>query len=235
MNPVPVVHIITQLEFGGAQQNTLYTVSRLDREKFEPVLVTGPGGYLMKEARELDVPLHVAGSLQRKIRPPADLAAFREIVGILRSLPRPPVIVHTHSSKAGILGRHAARRARVPIVIHSIHGFGFTPRQPLLLRKTLIGVERMTSGYTDHFIAVSRSNRDDGVRYGLFPPERCSVIRSGFDLDLFKTARSNREDLSGELSIPVESPQAAKGAPGFCPGGQRGASPPPGCPFHPCR
>jgi len=206
LNPVPVVHIITQLEFGGAQQNTLYTVSRLDRERFEPVLVTGPGGYLMKEACELDVSLHVAGSLQRRIRPLADVAAFREILGILRSLPRPPAIVHTHSSKAGILGRHAARRARVPLVIHSIHGFGFTPGQPKLLRRALMGAERITARRTDHFIAVSHSNKADGVEYGFFLPERCSVIRSGFDLDLFRDARSNRDDLTAELGIPHDSP-----------------------------
>ncbi len=206
MRCVPVVHVITQLEFGGAQQNTLYTVSKLDRDLFEPVLVTGPGGYLMREARELDVPLHVAGSLQRRIRPPADLAAFREIRGILRSLPRPPAIVHTHGSKAGILGRHAARRAGVPLIIHSIHGFGFTPDQPPLFRKALIEAERFTARSTDHFIAVSHSNKAAGVGYGFFTPERCSVIRSGFDLDLFRNARSNRDDLTGELAVPHDSP-----------------------------
>lgn len=186
--PVPVIHIITKLEFGGAQQNTLYTVSALDREKFTPVLMTGPEGYLMDEARGHDIELQVVPSMERPISPAADRAAYRELVRLLVSYRGKPAIVHTHSSKAGILGRWAARRAGIPVVIHSIHGFGFTPAQSAAKRWMFVTAEKATSRITDHFIAVSHANREEGIGLGLFPPEHCTVIRSGFDLKQFSDA-----------------------------------------------
>jgi glycosyltransferase involved in cell wall biosynthesis len=183
-----VIHIITKLEFGGAQQNTLYTVSALDRERFTPVLMTGQEGYLMEEARGLDIELQVVPSMERPISPAADGAAYRELVRLLSPYRGKPAIVHTHSSKAGILGRWAARRAGITVVIHSIHGFGFTPAQSAAKRWMFVIAEKATSRITDHFITVSHANRNEGIGLGLFPPERCSVIRSGFDLNEFSDA-----------------------------------------------
>ncbi len=208
--PVPVIHIITKLEFGGAQQNTLHTVSALDRQRFTPVLMTGPEGYLMDEARgmemEHDVELKVVPSMERPIRPGMDRAAYGEIVRMLAPFRGGPAIVHTHSSKAGILGRWAARRAGVPVIIHSIHGFGFTPTQSRAKRWLFMSAEKVTSRITDHFIAVSHSNRDDGIRLGLFTPERCTVIRSGFDLEFFREAEKLTSDIFQDPGIPEKSP-----------------------------
>ena len=134
MNRVPVIHVITKLEFGGAQQNTLFTVASLDRECFEPVLMTGPGGYLMPEARDLGLDLKIVPSMERAIRPGIDAKAYRELGRLLELYRGQQAIVHTHSSTAGILGRWAAHRARVPVILHAIHGFGFTPTQSLSKR-----------------------------------------------------------------------------------------------------
>ena len=106
-----VVHMITMLELGGAQQNTLYTVSHLDQKRFEPHLVTGAGGMLDSEALQLNVPVHFCPSLIREIQPLADFNAYRSLKKLLKELR--PDIVHTHSSKAGILGRLAADAAGV--------------------------------------------------------------------------------------------------------------------------
>ena len=206
MNRVPVIHVITKLELGGAQQNTLFTAVSLDRERFEPVLMTGPGGYLLPAARDLGLDLRTVASMERAIRPGADITAHRQLVRLLEPYRGRPAIVHTHSSKAGILGRWAARKVRVPVIIHSIHGFGFTPAQSLAKRFFLKTAERLTSRVTDHFIAVSEANRMDGVRYGLFGPGRCSVIRSGFDLDRFRNAAPVKPDLLLDLGIPHGSP-----------------------------
>jgi len=203
---VPVVHVITKLEFGGAQQNTLYTAASLDRERFEPVLIAGSGGYLMPVARDLGLDLKIVPSMERAIRPGADTAAYRELGRLLEPYRGRPAVVHTHSSKAGILGRWAAHKARIPVIIHSIHGFGFTPAQSPPKRFFLRAAEKFTSRVTDHFIAVSEANRVDGVRYGLFGPERCSVIRSGFDLDEFRGARAMDEGLREELGVGPSSP-----------------------------
>ena len=206
MNRVPVIHVITKLEFGGAQQNTLYTVANLDRDQFEPLLVTGPGGYLMEEARDLGINVTVASDMERPIRPFKDFSAYRELVEILKPYRDRPAIVHTHSSKAGILGRWAARKARVPVIIHSIHGFGFTPLQSPPLRRLLKDVEIRTSGFTDHFIAVSDANRRDGISYGFFGPERCSVIRSGFNLDEFRETQALDGGLGARFGAPPGAP-----------------------------
>jgi glycosyltransferase involved in cell wall biosynthesis len=200
-----VIHVITKLEFGGAQQNTLYTVASLERSRFEPVLVTGPGGYLMDQARGLDADLLIARHMERPVSPINDFIAYRELLRILRPYGNRPAIVHTHSSKAGILGRWAASRAGIPVIIHSIHGFGFTPGQGSMVNRLFKGAERATSRVTDHFIAVSGSNRDDGVRLGLFESGKCTVIRSGFNLDEFRNAEPYG---TGSLPVPAVPPEA---------------------------
>jgi len=123
--PVPVVHVITLLELGGAQQNTLTTVARLDRSRFAPQLVCGVGGLLDDEARALGVPVHFVPDLVRPVSFVRDRRAVRALEALLAPLAaRGPVIVHTHSSKAGVLGRRAAARVGAGPVIHTIHGFG---------------------------------------------------------------------------------------------------------------
>src|SRR2546422_9827094 len=108
---VRVCHVITLLELGGAQQNTLYTVSHLG-EPFLPSLVCGPGGILDDDARRLGVPLHFVPSLTRRLRPGRDLAALFALARIFRR--ERPDIVPTHSSKAGNVGRLAAAPAARP-------------------------------------------------------------------------------------------------------------------------
>lgn len=205
MSPAPVIHIITKMELGGAQQVALDILTRMDRDRFTPVLITGPEGYMLDEARSRGFEVHIAESMEREIRPVKDLAAYREIRAILSRIPGASV-VHTHSSKAGILGRWAAAKSGVPVIIHTIHGFGITPAQPFHMRSALRIAERLTSRISTHMVAVSESNRSDGIRWGIFGPDKCSVIYCGFDLDPIYAARSNREDLGRSHGIPPKAP-----------------------------
>ena len=210
--PVAVAHIITKLELGGAQQNTLCTVSHLNAARFRPLLITGESGLLDQEARALSgVEFHQVPSLKRPIRPVADLRALLALTLLLRRLN--PLIVHTHSSKAGILGRWAARLAGVPIIIHSIHGFGFTRYQHPLVRRALIALERRTSRFTTRFFAVSEANRRLGMELGLFPADRCTVIRSGVDLHAFRRARVDIAAKKRELGLEPGGPVVGMIAP----------------------
>ena len=146
-----ICHIITKLELGGAQEVALYAVSHLDRTKFRPVLVAGSGGLLTEEARRLPgVTLIIVPSLGRRIHAISDLIAFLHLVRLLRRVK--PAIVHTHSSKAGILGRWAAWWAGVPLILHTVHGFGITPAQPRWLQQLLIMLERITGWITAHWV-----------------------------------------------------------------------------------
>ncbi|TAJ22706.1 MAG: hypothetical protein EPO64_13060, partial [Nitrospirae bacterium] len=183
--PITVAHLITKLELGGAQQNTLFTVAHLDPARFRPLLITGEPGVLDPEARALSgVEFHQVPSLIRRICLWRDIHALFTLTALLTRLK--PTIVHTHSSKAGMLGRVAARLAGVPIIIHSIHGFGITPDQPWPIRMLLIALERWVGSFTTKFFAVSEANRKTGLAWKLFSPDRCVVIRSGVDLEAIR-------------------------------------------------
>ncbi|MBI3603188.1 MAG: glycosyltransferase, partial [Nitrospirae bacterium] len=183
--PITVAHLITKLELGGAQQNTLFTVAHLDPARFRPVLITGEPGFLDSEVRALGgVEFHQVPALIRRICPWRDIHALVALTALLTRLK--PAIVHTHSSKAGILGRWAARLAGVPIIIHSIHGFGITPDQPGPLRFVLMALERWTGRFTTRFFAVSEADRRLGIERNFFTADRCIVIRSGVDLEAIR-------------------------------------------------
>ncbi len=184
-----VCHVITKLELGGAQEVALYAVSHLDRSKFRPILVAGPGGLLTEEAKSLPgVEVHILSALARRVHVLADLAAFVELICVFRRLR--PAIVHTHSSKAGILGRWAAWCARVPVIIHTVHGYGITPAQSCWLRRVLILLERMTGWITTYWIAVAQTDIEKGVEWGLFDRTQASVVRPGIDPQPFQTVLS---------------------------------------------
>ncbi|HEX9156187.1 MAG TPA: glycosyltransferase [Nitrospira sp.] len=174
-----VCHVITKLELGGAQEVALYAVSHLDRTRFRHVLVAGPRGMLTEEARRLPgVQTIIVPSLGRRIHAVSDLFALFGLVALFLRLR--PAIVHTHSSKAGILGRWAAWLARVPVIIHTVHGFGITPAQSKWLQQWLLLLERMTGWITTHWITVAQVDAQKGRRWRLFD-QNVSVIRPGID------------------------------------------------------
>ncbi len=197
-----VCHVITKLELGGAQEVALQVVAALDRSRFKPVLIAGPGGLLTEEARALDgVEVRVLPSLLREIQPLKDLRALWDLVRLLRRLR--PNIVHTHSSKAGILGRLAAWFAGVPCIVHTIHGYGVTPAQPWWSRRAFIALERMVGRVTTHWIAVSQADRLQGIQWGLFSASKVSLVRPGIDPALFTTRidQAERDRLRTKLGI----------------------------------
>ncbi len=196
--------VITRLELGGAQRVVLHTARKLDREFFEVALAWGPGERLDPEAEAIeDLQLFPVSTLVRPIAPVSDLRAVRDVRRVIRSFR--PDVVHTHSSKAGILGRFAARREHVPAVIHTVHGFGFTPLQTPPMRFAFLSVEKMLARLTDHFVTVSESDRRRGVELGLFPSERSTVIRAGIDLAAFREARGGT-GVRERLGIPMAAP-----------------------------
>jgi len=175
-----VAHIITRLELGGAQQNTLYCCQHHDRRKFEVLLLTGTGGELEGEGRRIkNCKTYFLPELKHPIRPEWDFRAALKIAGILEK--EKVDIVHTHSSKAGILGRWAARKAGVPRVLHTVHGWGFYPGQFFLTRWFYQALERWAAGWTDILVAVSEENKKEGLAAGIGREEKYRVIHSGID------------------------------------------------------
>jgi glycosyltransferase involved in cell wall biosynthesis len=183
-----VAHIITRLELGGAQLNTLYTVEHLDPELFSTVLIYGPGGLLDDQAAGR-ANLFSLAALGREINARRDLRALRGLAALLKKIK--PDIVHTHSAKAGVIGRLAARWLRVPVIIHTFHGFSFSPWQPLGQRKAYWLAERMLRPLTSHVIFVSSADMRQAECLGLLG-KSSSLIRSGFPLARFRSSPGDK-------------------------------------------
>ncbi|MBI5743344.1 MAG: glycosyltransferase family 4 protein [Elusimicrobia bacterium] len=193
---IKVAHLITRLDFGGAQGNTIYTVAGLDKARFDAVLVTGPGG-ILEEKTDKSRLLHAA-RLGREISPLRDFGALLELRGILRRLR--PDVAHTHSSKAGILGRLAAAAAGIPVVVHTFHGFGFHPRQNFFKRSLFILLEKLCARFSDALVFVSRSNMETAREAGIGDPARYRLIRSGVKLSGYP-AKTDRNAVRARLGL----------------------------------
>jgi glycosyltransferase involved in cell wall biosynthesis len=198
---IVVVHLITKLELGGAQLNTLYTTEHLDPRRFDAYLLCGPGG-MLKSRLAASGRLFVVPALGREIRAGKDLRALAQLTRLFKRIR--PQIVHTHSSKAGILGRIAARLARVPIVVHSVHGFSFSPFQSFFKRHFYLRAEKACRRLTDHFIFVSRSDMDLAREQKLVAGN-FSLIRSGFPLERFLGQPGDAAALKKKYNLPAGS------------------------------
>jgi glycosyltransferase involved in cell wall biosynthesis len=206
---IKVVHIITKLELGGAQQNTLYTVSHLDKTEFIPILITGLEGLLVDDAKRLGIEAHFLPSLVREINPVKDIQALFDIRRLLLSIKRSsqsPIIVHTHSSKAGIIGRWAAYLAGIPVIIHTYHGYGFNDYQSILQRWFFIFLERLTAKITTRFIAVSKNNIEKGINAKIFSSDDVELIRSGIDISEFSDVKIDKAIKKKELGVELGKP-----------------------------
>jgi glycosyltransferase involved in cell wall biosynthesis len=200
MSRLRIVHVITKLELGGAQGNTIYTVSNLNRSLFDVHLIAGPGGLLDEEVQNLkDVTVHFCGDLSRAIRPVADYHAYQRLRQLIRDLH--PDIVHTHSSKAGVLGRLSAAAEQVPVIIHTYHGFGFHRYQNPGVFRLYVAFEREACRRSHHLIFVSKENQKWAEELDLIQKCSTSLIRSGVEVEpLLKAKRS--EELRDEWGVP---------------------------------
>lgn len=191
-----IAHIITRLVVGGAQENTMATVFGLHRiSGVEVRLISGPTvgpeGSLEPEAGKIPGLLTIVPELVRPVHPWNDWLALRQLEKVLRE--QRPHIVHTHSGKAGILGRLAAKRAGVPIVIHTIHGPSFGDFQGAAANFIFRAAEEYAAGATTHFIVVADAMKAQYLAAGIGRPEQYTKIFSGFALEPLVTAKNDPE------------------------------------------
>jgi glycosyltransferase involved in cell wall biosynthesis len=191
-----VTHVITRLVVGGAQENTVATVLGLHQKPgIEVNLIsgptTGPEGSLESEFAAVPELLTVVPGLVRPVHPLKDWLALRRLEKIFRE--QKPDIVHTHSGKAGILGRLAAKRAGVPLIIHTIHGPSFGKFQNGLSNFIFCAAERHAARVTDHFIVVAYAMKNQYLAAGIGQPQQYTKIFSGFPLEPFLAAKNDFE------------------------------------------
>ena len=193
---VKVVHIITRLILGGAQENTILTTENLPKiGNYEVTLFTGPPlgpeGSLIEEAKKRKINIVMIEPLRRNIHPWLDLKSFFKLYFLIKK--GGYHIVHTHSTKAGILGRIAARCAGVPIIIHTIHGLPFFPYQNKFMNFLAVNLERLTALCTDKIITVCNNMAKKAYKARVAPESKFLTIYSGMELDEFLNIKENKE------------------------------------------
>jgi glycosyltransferase involved in cell wall biosynthesis len=176
--PDRVAVVITRLE-GGAGILALRGAAALDPARFAVTIITGSGGPLLGQARAAGLEVVLEPSLRTPIGPATDLAALRRLTALLRA--RPFDVVHTHTAKAGAVGRLAARRAGLGRIVHTYHGFPFHEFQSPVRRGAYVALERRLGRITDLALAVGSGVAVEAVRRGLIPPDRIRTIGVAVD------------------------------------------------------
>ena len=189
-----IVHIITRLILGGAQENTLITCKLLAQRGHDVTLITGPAigpeGELFEQTKNQNYRVIVIDKLIRPICPIYDSISYCQIEKHLRCLQ--PDIVHTHSAKAGILGRFAAYNLkRAPKIVHTIHGWSFHPYQSNWLNKFYIAIEKAAAKRTDFFISVADAMTNQALEAGIGEPNKFVTAYSAVEEDDFLRPVSN--------------------------------------------
>ncbi|MCD5397610.1 glycosyltransferase family 4 protein [candidate division NPL-UPA2 bacterium] len=208
---IRILHIITRLILGGAQENTVLTVEGL-KKRYEVDLVTGPPrgpeGSLVEEAEKRGIYSLIILEMRREVHPGRDLLAFIKLYRLIKKGRYD--IVHTHSSKAGILGRLAARLAGAKIIVHTIHGLPFHEYQSRGVNYFYIFCEKLAALFTDKIITVAEAMTAKALAARIAPEERFITIYSGMDLDRFLEPGVEAADKRKEMGIGPDVPVVGK-------------------------
>ncbi|MFH0887927.1 MAG: glycosyltransferase family 4 protein [Planctomycetota bacterium] len=193
---IKVVHIITRLILGGAQENTILTVEGLQKHpEYQVILISGPAlgpeGELVKRVTQSGVKLIIIPEMRRNIHPILDIIAFIKLYLLLLHLK--PNIVHTHSAKAGILGRFTAYLAGVRTIIHTLHGLSFHHYQNKMVNYIYIAIEKIASLATTHFISVANAMTEQSLHVKIGNPQMYTTIYSALELNKFILKESQPE------------------------------------------
>ena len=212
MKPIRVLHPITRLIIGGAQENTMLTADLLNKGvvgdgRYQVEIVsgpqTGPEGSLIEEVRRRGTSLTILPEMRREISLVNDLRAVQKLRRLLRV--GRYQIVHTHSSKAGVLGRWAAHLAGVPVIVHTVHGWSFHDRMSPQKRQLYVALEKFGARFSQALIVVSPQDIEKGLAQGIGWREDYHLIRSGVELDRFGHPQTPPAVIRQQLGIPADA------------------------------
>jgi len=198
MSRIRVLEMIDQPSLGGGPKAVLLLAASLDPSNFDVSVCSEPGGPLVKELRSLGVRHHPASFGKKHWR--------RNISQIRRILKDESVdILHTHGGVAGFFGRWAARKNKVPVIIHTLHGIHYLHYRNPLQRRLYIHLEKIFSRFTDKLIFVSGADGKQAKRFRLAPDPKMAIIKNGVDLRGLPTARDSGR-IRSELGLAGNGP-----------------------------
>ncbi len=201
-----IVHIITRLIIGGAQENTLLSCEGQHDLGHDVTLITGPAigpeGSLMKRAQEYGYKVIVLDEMHRAIEPREDWRTYCKLVVLLRQMK--PDIVHTHSSKAGIIGRWAAHKAGCKGIVHTIHGLAFTASTSAVVNSVYKWLERRTAPISSKIVCVADSMRDQSLEAKIGRFDQYVTVYSGMETSQFVNPPVDRATVRRELGLADE-------------------------------
>ena len=195
-----MLELVTLSDWGGAQA-CVFALSRGLRDTFDVTVACGSGGPLILRLREEGIRVVEIPSL---VRPPHPVADLKTLVWLVRWMRRERfAIVHCHSTKAGLLGRLAARMAGVPGIVFTVHGWPFTGWWHPIVRAAVMLAERAAARISTAIICVSDYDRRWALRMRIGRPDRIHVIHNGVDPNRWASdsAASRPEAPAGECKV----------------------------------
>ena len=202
-----VCHVITRLILGGAQENTILTCEGLKRRGHEVTLITGPPlgpeGQLMDRALAGGYRVIVVDKMRRPINPLCDRAAYRALVKHLRQLR--PDVMHSHSSKAGILARKAAAKVGGIRIVHTVHGLPFHRYERWWRNRLYVALERRAARRSDAIISVADAMTEQALAAGVGRCEQYTTIYSGMEVEPFIRPAPGAEEFRAALRLPPDT------------------------------
>jgi glycosyltransferase involved in cell wall biosynthesis len=205
--PIRVMRIISRMNIGGPATHVVLLNAGLDRRGYDCLLVTGSEGASEGSLRDLAVSsnlrLAMIPELGREIAPWSDLVTLVKLYRLMRR--ERPHVVHTHTAKAGFVGRIAARLAGVPVVLHTLHGHVFHGYFSPAKTRLYILIERFGALLSSRIITISPRLREEIAHYGVTRSERIEIIPLGFELDAFASQPRGSGDFRRSLGIPMDA------------------------------
>ena len=202
MNDLSVLHVVGSSRFGGGAQIIFPLAAHARSEGWRvDILVTDPVFQQMIRDSGTGVGIVDLDVIHREIRPLWDVRGLFRLARYLRE--HPYTVVHTHTSKAGLVGRVAAKLAGVPVVVHTVHGFAFHEASSRAARMFYSAIERAAAHFCDVLVTVSKFHREWALSLGIGAPEKVVAIPNGLPPDRIQATKT-REEMRRELGIAAD-------------------------------
>jgi glycosyltransferase involved in cell wall biosynthesis len=192
---IKILHIHTLPVISGSGINTFLTMRGMNHSPFQPELACAPNGRLIDLVQNNGMPLHLFKNLVQPVHPWRDLLTLFQLWRFLTK--HPFQIVHTHNSKAGFIGRLAAKWAKIPVVLHTVHGFAFHDKEPFWRRMLFRNLERLAVGWCDKMIFISQPLIDWALAEGVVQKRdqnKIVKIYSGIELEHFQPVTDRQKN-----------------------------------------